>query len=89
MTAPDDKIWWVLQRSHQLKISLSHHPLSPRLKLLTHYNVQKRSVKILANRETEEGHAKIVSSLVDYSLVRSQVSRQSAIFMVTPQGHSI
>jgi len=56
------------------KISLSHSKPFPNLLLLSHYEFKKRSLKILPNGDVEGGFAKMITSLIDFSFVRSLVA---------------
>jgi hypothetical protein len=61
------------------KISLSHQRPFPSLYLLSDYNFKKRSVKILPNGDIEGGYAKMVTSLIDFSFIRSLVAHRYTI----------
>ena len=56
------------------KISLSHQKPFPNLSLLSHYEFKKRFVKILPNGDIEGGYAKMITSLIDFSFIRSLVA---------------
>jgi len=53
------------------KISLSHHKPFPHTTLLSQYEFKKRFVKILPNGEIQGGLCKMITSLVDFSFIRS------------------
>ena len=56
------------------KISLSHNKPFPNLFLLSHYEHKKRPFKILPNGDIEGGYARMITSLIDFSFVRSLVA---------------
>lgn len=56
------------------KISLSHNKPFPNLLLLSHYEFKKRSLKILPNGDVEGGYARMITSLIDFSFIRSLVA---------------
>ena len=56
------------------EISLSHQKPFPNLSLLSHYQFKKRFVKILPNGDIEGGYAKMITSLIDFSFIRSLVA---------------
>jgi len=56
------------------EISLSHHRPFPNLNLLSHYEFKKRPLKILPNGDIEGGFAKMLTSLIDFSFIRSLVA---------------
>ena len=56
------------------EISLSNQKPFPNLFLLSHYEFKKRFVKILPNGDIEGGYAKMVTSLIDFSFIRSLVA---------------
>ena len=57
------------------EISLSHHKPFPNLNLLSHYEFKKRPLKILPNGDIEGGFAKMLSSLIDFSVTVHGVYR--------------
>ena len=56
------------------KISLSHQKPFPNLSPLSRYEFKKRFVKILPNGDIEGGYAKMITSLIDFSFIRSLVA---------------
>ena len=56
------------------KISLSHNKPFPNLSPLSNYAFKKRFVKILPNGDIEGGYAKMITSLIDSSFIRSLVA---------------
>ena len=56
------------------EISLSHQKPFPNLSLLSNYEFKKRCLKILPNGDIEGGYAKMVTSLIDFSFIRSLVA---------------
>ena len=56
------------------EISLSNQKPFPNLFLLSHYEFKKRFVKILPNGDIEGGYAKMITSLIDFSFIRSLVA---------------
>jgi hypothetical protein len=56
------------------EISLSHNTPFPNLSLLSHYEFKKRPLKILPNGDIEGGFAKMITSLIDFSFIRSLVA---------------
>jgi hypothetical protein len=56
------------------KISLSHQKPFPNLNLLSNYRFKKRFVKILPNGDIQGGYTKMITSLIDFSFVRSLVA---------------
>ena len=56
------------------KISLSHQKPFPNLSPLSHYEFKKRFFKILPNGDIEGGYAKMITSLIDFSFIRSLVA---------------
>lgn len=64
-----------------LKVSLSHRkPLAqaslrvPNVSLLSHYRFKKRFVKIFPNGSIQGGYARMITSLIDFSFIRSLVA---------------
>jgi hypothetical protein len=53
---------------------LSYQKLFPNLFLLSHYEFKKRPLKILPNGDIEGGLAKMITSLIDFSFIRSLVA---------------
>ena len=53
------------------EISLSHNTPFPNLSLLSHYGFKKRPINILPNGDIEGGFAKMLTSLIDFSFIRS------------------
>jgi hypothetical protein len=56
------------------KISLSYQKPFPNLFLLSTYRFKKRFVKILPNGDIQGGYPKIITSLIDFSFIRSLVA---------------
>ena len=56
------------------KISLSHQKPFPNLNLLSNYRFKKRFVKILPNGDIQGGYTKMITSLIDFSFIRSLVA---------------
>ena len=61
------------------KISLSHQKPFPNLSPLSNYEFKKRFVKILPNGDIEGGYAKMITSLIDFSFIRSLVAHRYSI----------
>jgi len=61
------------------KISLSHQKLFPNLHLLSNYRFKKRFVKIFSNGDIQGGYCRIITSLIDFSFVRSLVAHRYSI----------
>ena len=61
------------------QISLSHQKPFPNLSLLSHYEFKKRFVKILPNGDIQGGYAKMITSLIDFSFIRSLVAHRYSI----------
>ena len=53
------------------KISLSHKKPFPNLNFLSNYRFKKRFVKILPNGDIQGGYTKMITSLIDFSFIRS------------------
>jgi hypothetical protein len=56
------------------EISLSHYQPFPNLLLLSHYMFKKRPFKILPNGNIEGGYARMITSMIDFSFIRSLVA---------------
>jgi hypothetical protein len=56
------------------KISLSHQKPFPNLNFLSKYRFKKRFVKILPNGDIQGGYTKMITSLIDFSFIRSLVA---------------
>jgi hypothetical protein len=56
------------------KISLSHQKLFPNLFLLSNYRFKKQFVKILPNGDIQGGYPRMITSLIDFSFIRSLVA---------------
>jgi hypothetical protein len=54
-----------------IQISLSHQTPFPQISLLSHYQFKKRFVKIFPNGGIQGGYATLITSLIDFSFVRS------------------
>jgi len=61
------------------KISLSHQKPFPNLSPLSNYEFKKRFVKILPNGDIDGGYAKMITSLIDFSFIRSLVAHRYSI----------
>ena len=53
---------------------MSHQKLFPNLNFLSNYRFKKRFVKILPNGDIQGGYTKMITSLIDFSFVRSLVA---------------
>ncbi len=62
-------------------ISLSHHTPFPNLHLLSHYEFNPRpgGIIILPNGDIEGGYARMITSLIDFSFIRSLVAHRYSI----------
>ena len=58
------------------KISLSHQKPFPNLNLLSYYSFKKRFVKIFPNGGIQGGYARMITSLIDFSFIRSLVAHR-------------
>lgn len=56
------------------EVSLSHQKFFPNSLLLSHYRFKKRSVKILPNGDIQGGYARMITSGIDFSFIRSLVA---------------
>jgi len=56
------------------KISLSHKKPFPNLNFLSKYRFKKRFVKVLPNGDIQGGYPKMITSLIDFSFIRSLVA---------------
>jgi hypothetical protein len=54
-----------------LKISLSHQKPFPKTSLLSHYQFKKQFVKIYPDASIQGGYSKMITSLIDFSFIRS------------------
>lgn len=61
------------------EISLSHRKPFPNLSLLSNYDFKKRFVKILPNGDIQGGYAKMITSLIDFSFIRSLVAHRYSV----------
>ena len=57
-----------------IKISLSHQNLFPNTSLLSSYQFKKRFVKINDNGDIKGGYCRMITSLIDFSFIRSLVA---------------
>jgi hypothetical protein len=57
-----------------INISLSHQKPFPNLNFLSNYRFKKRFVKILPNGDIQGGYTKMITSLIDFSFIRSLVA---------------
>ena len=62
------------------KISVSHQKPFPTLSLLSFYRFKKRFVKVLPNGSVQGGYAKMITSLIDFSFIRSLVAHRYSPF---------
>ena len=56
------------------KISLSHHNPFPKTSLLSNYQFKKQFVKIFSDGSVQGGYPKMITSLIDFSFIRSLVA---------------
>jgi hypothetical protein len=56
------------------KISLSHQKPFPNLNFLSNYRFKKRFVKIRPNGDVQGGYTRMITSLIDFSFIRSLVA---------------
>lgn len=63
-----------------LKISLSHQRTFPKLHLLSNYQFRKRFVKVFPDGNLQGGYARMITSLIDFSFIRSLVAHCYAVF---------
>ncbi len=61
-------------------VSLSHQKPFPNLSLLSHYRFKKRFVKLFPNGAIQGGYAKMITSLIDFSFIRSLVAERYSPF---------
>jgi hypothetical protein len=59
-----------------LKISLPHQKPFPNLSLLSRYQFKKRFVKIFPNGAVQGGYCRMITSLIDFSFIRSLVAHR-------------
>jgi hypothetical protein len=57
-----------------INISLSHQKPFPNLFLLSNYRFKKRFVKIYSNGDIKGGYCRMITSLIDFSFIRSIVA---------------
>jgi len=57
-----------------INISLSHQNLFPNMSLLSTYRFKKRFVRIFENGDIQGGYCRIITSLIDFSFIRSLVA---------------
>jgi len=57
-----------------INISLSHQRPFPNIWLLSNYKFKKRFVKILPNGDIKGGYTRMITSLIDFSFIRSIVA---------------
>ena len=63
-----------------LKVSLSHQKPFPNTSLLSHYQFEKQFVKILSDGSVQGGYPKMITSLIDFSFIRSLVAHRYSPF---------
>jgi len=56
------------------KVSLSHQKPFPNTSLLSHYKFKKQFVKIFPDGSVQGGYPKMITSLIDFSFIRSLVA---------------
>ena len=56
------------------KVSVSHQKPFPNTSLLSHYQFKKQFVKISPNGSVQGGYSRMITSLVDFSFIRSLVA---------------
>ena len=59
-----------------IKISLSRQKPFPNTSLLSHYQFKNRFVNILSNGSIQGGYARMITSLIDFSFIRSLVAHR-------------
>jgi len=59
-----------------LKVSLSHQKPFPYTSLLSHYQFKKQFVKIFPDGSVRGGYSKMITSLIDFSFIRSLVAHR-------------
>ena len=62
------------------KISLSHQKPFPNTSLLSHYKFKKQFVKIFPDGSVQGGYPKMITSLIDFSFIRSLVADRYSPF---------
>jgi len=63
-----------------LKVSLSHQRPFPNRSLLSHYHFKKQFVKIFPDGSIQGGYPKMITSLIDFSFIRSLVADRYSTF---------
>lgn len=63
-----------------LKISLSHQRPFPHGSLLSHYHFKKRFVQIFPNGDIQGGYVRMITSLIDFSFIRSLVAHAYSVW---------
>ncbi|ODS30014.1 MAG: hypothetical protein SCARUB_04878 [Candidatus Scalindua rubra] len=63
-----------------LKISLSHQRPFPKLHLLSKYQFKKRFIKVFPDGNVQGGYPRMITSLIDFSFIRSLVAHCYAVF---------
>ena len=56
------------------KVSLSHQKPFPNTSLLSHYHFKKQFVRIFPDGSIQGGYARMITSLIDFSFIRSLVA---------------
>ena len=66
----------IAKRLNQININvaLSHQNPFPNLNLLSRYRFKKRFVKIFPNGDIKGGMCRMITSLIDFSFIRSLVA---------------
>jgi hypothetical protein len=59
-----------------INIALSHQKPFPNLNRLSHYRFKKRFVKILPNGDIKAGMCRMITSMIDFSFIRSLVANR-------------
>jgi hypothetical protein len=62
------------------EICLSHQNPFPNRSLLSHYSFEKHFVKIFPDGSVQGGYPKMITSLIDFSFIRSLVSHRYSIY---------
>jgi hypothetical protein len=59
-----------------LEVSVAHQKPFPNSHLLSHYQFKKRFVEILPDGSIQGGYPKMITSLVDFSFIRSLIAHR-------------
>jgi hypothetical protein len=63
-----------------INISLSHQKPFPQISILSNYQFKKRFVKIFSNGGIQGGYARLITSLIDFSFIRSLTADCYSVF---------